>query len=288
MNAFIVTLGSGIIIFTGAFLTFDYWYERVWTTMLAVRDETHALNKDMFSTKTEKDVLRQQVYVAGAISGFFFLLMWPQLLISVPFSLLVFYFAWRLPKLYLKYIVKPQRVAKFSIQMVDALTLMANGLKSGLNVPQTLQIVVDEMPNPIKEEFNLVLQENRLGRSVEEAFENLGKRIDSEDVSMFVTSVNILSETGGNIAETFQSITRTIRERLKLQGKITAMTAQGMTSAVIVGALPWGLGIMLYTADPVAMKPMFTHPAGWAILLLISILEGIGFFVILKIVKIKV
>lgn len=288
MGAITVAIIAGVLIFLSIYLGFDYWYERIWGRMLKVRDETHAYYQDLFSTKTPEMVLRQQLSISGGTAGVFFLLMWPHVGIAIPFCAMVFWLTWKLPLLYLKFILRPSRINQFSVQMVDALTLMANGLKSGLNIPQTLQIVVDEMPNPIKQEFGFVLSENRLGKPIEEAFENLGKRITSEDVNMFVTSVNILSETGGNIAETFQNITKTIRERLKLQNKISAMTAQGMTSAVIVGALPWGLGAILYVTDPVQMKPLFTHPIGWGILFLILILESIGFLVILKIVKIRV
>ncbi len=212
----------------------------------------------------------------------------PPIVLSIVTSIMLFYFAWRLPFLWYSFMIRPARIKKFSTQMVDALTLMSNGMKSGLNVPQTLQIVVDEMPNPISQEFRLILTENRIGLTFEKAFENLGRRIPSEDVSMFVTSVNILRETGGNISETFDTIAQTIRERMKLQSKIGAMVAQGMMSAIIVGALPWGLGVMLYLIDPVRMTPLFTTPLGWVILLAILILEAIGFVVILKIVKIRV
>ena len=288
MNTIAISFVGGAMMFFAVYLSFDYWYDRIWMRMLSVRDETLAVYKDLFIQKTAEQVLREQVILSSVVSGFFFFVMWPELMISIPVSLAAFYFSFRLPRFYLVNIVRPGRVRKFSVQMVDALTLMANGLNSGLNIPQTLQIVVDEMPNPIKQEFGFVLSENRLGKSLTEAFENLGKRVDSEDVSMFVTSVNILMETGGRLGETFNNIAKTIRERLKLQNKITAMTAQGMTSAVIVGALPWGLGVMLYMVDPVTMRPLFTHPAGWAILAVILMLEAAGFFVILKMVKIRV
>ena len=101
--------------------------------------------------------------------------------------------------------------------MVDALSLMSNGLKSGLSIVQSLGLVTQEMPNPIRQEFNLILSENKLGVSLEDAFINLAKRIKSDDVEMFVTSVNILKETGGNLAETFDTIVITIRERIKVE-----------------------------------------------------------------------
>jgi tight adherence protein B len=288
MNAFAVSLVSGSLVFIGIFLTFDYWYDRVWGSLKSECESLEAVYRDLFITKTQQQIIRQQVMISSIAALFFFVVMWPQIMISIPVSIGVFALMWKAPRFYFVNIVKPGRVAQFSVQMVDALTLMSNGLKAGLNVAQTIQIVVDEMPNPIKQEFGLVLSENRVGKSLEEAFDNLAKRLGSEDVLMFVTSVNILSETGGNIAETFQNITKTIRERLKLQSKITAMTAQAMTSAVIVGCLPFAMAVMLYFTDPETMTPLFTTPAGWLILLLVLVFEGIGFYVIMKMVKIKV
>jgi len=242
----------------------------------------------MFVAKGPEEVMREQLIISSICSVLMLVLFFKVILLALPVALATFYWSWRLPKIYLTSFVRPARINKFSTQMVDALTLMANGMKSGLNVPQTIQIVVDEMPSPINEEFGLVLKENQIGLPLEKAFDNLGKRIPSEDVSMFVTSINILRETGGNLAETFDTITKTIRERMKLAAKISAMTAQGMTSAIIVSALPWGLGAALYILDPDTMRPLFTHPIGWVILFAIFMLEAVGFFVILKIVKIRV
>lgn len=144
------------------------------------------------------------------------------------------------------------------------------------------------MPTPISQEFNLVLSENKVGVTLEKAFDNLAKRIPTEDVNMFVTSVNILRETGGNLAETFDTIANTIRERFKLQSKIAAMTAQGMTSAVIMLCMPWGIGGLMYFIDPVMSRPLFTTIPGFLILGVILILEVIGYFVIIKIVNFRV
>ncbi len=288
MNTFAISLISASLVFLGVFFTFDYWYDRVWGSLKGECERLEEVYRDLFINKTKEQILRQQLYLSGGVSLLLFFAMWPEVLISIPASAIAFALVWRVPRFYYLNSVKPARVGQFSVQMVDALTLMSNGLKAGLNVAQTIQIVVDEMPNPIKQEFVLVLSENRVGKSLEDAFDNLAKRLGSEDVLMFVTSVNILSETGGNIAETFQNITKTIRERLKLQSKITAMTAQAMTSAVIVGCLPFAMAIMLYFTDPETMTPLFTTPAGWGILLLVIIFESVGFFVIMKMVKIKV
>ncbi len=289
MNVWLISILSALLFFFSLYLSFDYWFEKLWLgNMVKTTEEAVRVFEDVFQPKTIEQMRNLQLSIAGGSSALILFLCWPEVAIGIPAALITFWYTWKLPLVYIKYWVRPRRITQFSHQMVDALTLMANGLKSGLNISQALQIVVDEMPAPIREEFGLVLNENKIGATLEKAFENMGARMPSEDVSMFVTSVNILRETGGNIAETFETITKTIRERIKLQNKISAMTAQGMTSAFIVGAMPWGIGIMLYGIDPDTMRPVFTRAAGIVILMIITALEVLGFYVIVKIVRIRV
>ena len=172
--------------------------------------------------------------------------------------------------------------------MVDALNLMSNGMKSGLSVVQSIGLVVQEMPNPVQQEFNLVLSENKLGVPLEEALNNMGKRIKVDDVEMFVTSINILKETGGNLAETFDTIASTIRERIKVEKKIQVMTASGLYQGMFVMSMPPILGFVFYQSDPDFMRPLFTTALGWVIVSVIFLLELVAFFVIMKIIKIDV
>ena len=103
------------------------------------------------------------------------------------------------------------------------------------------------------------MSENKLGVSIEDAFLNLSRRIRSDDVEMFVTSVNILKETGGNLAETFDTIVMTIRERIKVEKKIEAMTAQGLYQGIFVMCIPPVLGLVFYQTDPEFMRPLVQH-----------------------------
>jgi tight adherence protein B len=194
---------------------------------------------------------------------------------------------WKAPKPLVDWYYR-RRVKKFVLQMIDALGLMSNGMKSGLSIVQALGMVSQEMPNPIQQEFNEVLRQNKIGVPLEEAFTSLGNRIKSDDVEMFVTSVNILKETGGNLAETFDTIVMTIRERIKIENKIEAMTTMGFYQGVFVMAIPPILGAVFYTSDPDFMQPLFTTPVGWLIIMVIFMLEAIGFFVIMKVIKIDV
>jgi tight adherence protein B len=216
-----------------------------------------------------------------------FLLFLPNVFPGLVFGAFATILGWKAPKPIVDWLYR-RRVKKFTLQMVDGLSLMSNGLKSGLSVAQSLGLVVQEMPNPIQQEFNLILSENKLGVPLEEAFLNLSKRIKSDDVEMFVTSVNILKETGGNLAETFDTIVTTIRDRIKVEAKISAMTAQGFYQGVLVMCIPPMLAVSFYQTDPDYMRPLFTTPLGWVILMVILGLEVIGYFVIMRIIKIDV
>ena len=216
-----------------------------------------------------------------------FLALLPKLFPAIMLGTIVTIVGWKAPKPVVDWMYR-RRVKKFTLQMVDALSLMSNGLKSGLSIVQSLGLVSQEMANPIQQEFTLVLSENKLGVSLEEAFLNLSKRIKADDVEMFVTSINILKETGGNLAETFDTIVMTIRERIKVENKIAAMTAQGMMQGYFVIAIPPLLGMVFYQTDPEFMKPLFSTTLGWLIVMVIIGLEVVGFFVMRKVCQIEV
>lgn len=203
------------------------------------------------------------------------------------FGFLLVFLGWTLPRRVLTFMHK-KRIKKFVLQMIDGLSLMSNGLQSGLNVPQALQIVTEELPNPISQEFGLVLSQNKLGVTLEDAMSNLSVRMPADDIEMFTTSVNILKETGGNLAETFDTISKTIRERIKVESKISAMVSQGVLQGIIVVLMPFALAAILYAVDPERIAPMFTTIPGWALLLLMMSLQFLGGFTIWKIVQIKV
>ncbi len=214
-------------------------------------------------------------------------LLWPSVGGGFSFGIIFVLIGWRLPGKVI-HILWKRRIVKFVLQMVDGLSLMSNAMRSGLNVPQALQLVSDELANPISQEFSLVLSQNKLGTSLEDAMSNLSVRMPHDDIEMFTTSVNILKETGGNLAETFDSISYTIRERIKVESKIAAMTAQGVMQGVIVVLMPFALGAILYTIDPERIAPMFTTIPGWAMLLIMMTLQAIGAYAIWKIVQVRV
>jgi tight adherence protein B len=229
-------------------------------------------------------------FYASYLIGLFLLgifLLYPSLGGGFCFGLLFVFVGWKMPTRIINLIFS-RRIKRFVSQMVDGLSLMSNAMRSGLNVPQALQLVSDELPNPISQEFALVLSQNKLGVTLEDAMSNLSVRMPNDDIEMFTTSVNILKETGGNLAETFETISLTIRERIKVESKIQAMTAQGVLQGVIVVLMPFALGGILYTIDPERIGPMFTTIPGWIMLTIMISLQAIGGFAIWKIVQVRV
>src|SRR5438105_8404629 len=135
-------------------------------------------------------------------------------------------FGFFLPMILVKYYRK-RRIKKFNTQLVDALQAMANAFKAGLTFPQAIEHVSREAMPPLQQEFGLFVKEVKLGVPLEEALVNMGRRVGSDDLELVVVSTNIARQLGGNMAEMFETISTTIRERFRLEGKIDALTSQG-------------------------------------------------------------
>jgi tight adherence protein B len=202
-------------------------------------------------------------------------------------GLIMMFVGWKAPKPLVDFF-ENKRKKKYQVQMVDALNLMANGLRAGLTVPQSIGMVVDELPAPVSQEFNLILQQAKIGVPLDEALENLKKRVYTEDNEMFVTSVNILRETGGNLAETFDTIVGVIRERVRLQLKIDTYVASGKFQAYTIGSMPFVMIMLFGTGDPEYFPLLFGTILGIVALAVICGLVAFGMWVIFKIIDIKV
>jgi tight adherence protein B len=280
-------LGLGVAVFIFSYQYNMRFLDWLRFQSLGTRDYIVERLNMMFIEIPPQRILLWLFCLSFGLGSITFLACLPRLIPGIPLAIIVTIIGWKSPKPFVDYMYN-KRVRTFVLQMVDALSLMSNGLKSGLSVVQALGLVAQEMPNPIQQEFALVLSENKLGVSIEDAFTNLAKRIKTDDVEMFVTSINILKETGGNLAETFDTIVNTIRDRIKVENKIAALTAQGFYQGVFVMMIPPILAGVFYQTDPDFMRPLFVTPIGWGIILLIILLEAVGFFVIMKIIKIDV
>jgi tight adherence protein B len=286
-NEIIVVVLFAVVVFFIVYLNLDRIYDKSKAQILTQRDLIIKYLDLMFVEIQVQRITILVLLLSAGLATAVFLFFLPNWIAGLLFGGLFYVAGLRLPPLIVKNMYE-KRSGKFVEQMVDGLTIMANGIKSGLTVPQAMERVVDNLPPPISQEFSLVLSQLRLGRSLEEALIELAERIPQQDVQMFVTGINILKETGGNLAETFETIVLTIRERQKIEKKIQAMTAQGLMQGIIVTLVPFGLIGLFMVVDPGYMKPMFNSTLGLFILFLMLVLQIIGGLVIRKIVKIKV
>ncbi len=183
---------------------------------------------------------------------------------------------------------KRKRIAKFNSQIGDTLAVMSNSLRAGFSFLQTMEMVSREMSPPIGEEFGRCLREMNLGTPTEQALINLNQRIESDDLDLVITAVLIQRQVGGNLSEVLDSISHTIRERIRIKGEIKTLTAQGRLSGIIIGALPLALGVILYLINPAYMKMLFTTSTGLGLIAGGVVSQIIGIIVIKKIVSIEV
>lgn len=203
---------------------------------------------------------------------------------------------WRLPRAYIGYTAN-KRVRMFNDQLGDTLNLWVNALRSGYSVLQAMEAIATELPPPVSKEFERVVQEVRLGLSINQALANMLRRAPSEDLDLIITAVNIQREVGGNLAEILDTISYTIRERVRIKGEIRTLTAQGRVSGWIISLLPIGLGLVLYLINPeyvselwIRQEPFLigTFPCGWLVLGLGGFTILLGALAIRKIVNIEV
>lgn len=181
-----------------------------------------------------------------------------------------------------------KRVAKFDTQLVDALNMMANAIKSGLSFMQVVQLLEAELDNPASEEFATALKENRIGVNLNDALMNMTKRVPSEDLFMIINSVVTLSQQGGDLSEAFETIAYTIRERQRVHEKIKTLAQAGLTQATILSALPIAIMGMMYAMQPDQVIPMFTTKLGLSMLAIMFTMIFMGAFWMKKILTIEI
>lgn len=277
----------GIAIFIFSYNSCDWILDFLHRKSLGSREEVLRLMDNMFIEVDPKKVTWTMLGCSFGVGMLVFLVLWPHYGLGMVLGSLLCYGGWLAPKAIMLNLFE-RRCSRLTDQMVDGMTIMSNGIKAGQSLTQSMERVVENMSGPLAQEFKLVLNKIRLGMSVEDSLNEFGERIPRQDVQMFVTAVNILKETGGNLAETFQTIVTTVRERQKVEKKIQALTAQGQMQAIIITLVPFLLLGMFLVVDPNYVMPLFTRPLGWVALGLMLILQVIGLVVMKKIVTIKV
>ncbi len=195
-----------------------------------------------------------------------------------------------LPPLYVRR-ARGARLKEFDNQLGDMLNLMVNGLRAGYSTLMAMEAVSKELAPPIADEFRRVVQEIQLGIPLEEALEHLLRRIDSEDLDMVITAINVQREVGGNLAEIFDGISHTIRERVRIRGEIQALTAMGRATAWVISIMPLALVGALFLINRPYVMQFFnpeTRGCGIPMLIVTGIMVSTGIAIVQKIVNIDI
>ena len=180
-----------------------------------------------------------------------------------------------------------KRAKAFDRIFGDAVVLMTATIRSGFALRQAMQVVAEEMPAPICEEFKITIAEINMGLSQDEALKNLALRMPNEDLDLFVTAVLIQGDIGGDLSSVLEKISNTIRERIQMRNEIGALTAQGKMSGILVAALPVFILAAIGAINPSYIKVLFSTGTGHMILGGAVLMEGIGGFVISKLIKVE-
>jgi tight adherence protein B len=197
--------------------------------------------------------------------------------------------AW-LPRFYVTR-MKNVRLMNFNNQLADMLNLMVNGLRAGYSTMQAMEAVSKEMPSPISDEFRRVVQEMQIGIPMEAALENLMRRVPSDDLDLIIAAINVQREVGGNLAEILDTISHTIRERVRIKGEIRVLTSQVMYSGRFLALMPFGIAIILWLVNKPYMMQFFnpeTKFIGITMLVIGGMMIAAGYYVMMRIANIEV
>ena len=190
-----------------------------------------------------------------------------------------------LPFLFIK---KARRIKKFEAQLPDALDMIARSLRAGHALPGGIEMAGQEFPAPLGPEFSKTVAQITFGVGIEQALQNLTRRVDCPDLKFLAVSIIIQRETGGNLAEILENIARLIRERHKLLGKIRALAAEGKLSAIILVAMPFVVAVVLLATNPTYLEVLLSDPTGRVFVVAAVVTMLFGMAVMKKMIDIKV
>ncbi len=192
-----------------------------------------------------------------------------------------------LPTLFYKNMRK-RRLRKFEEQLPDGLIMLSGAMRAGASLNIALENLVKEQPAPLSQEFELLMREQRIGVEFDVSLTNMEQRLPLQDFAMLASALRINREIGGNLAEIFDLLGETLRQKHTMEGKIESLTAQGKLQGIVMTGLPILLGGLLYFLEPESMEKLWTTTIGWMVLGVIIFMEALGYLMISKITSIDV
>jgi len=206
---------------------------------------------------------------------------------SVPIAVTVILMVIAAPRIVFK-TMRKRFITQLENSLPDALAQMAGSMRVGASLQGAIEAMVSETKGPLSKEFGQMLKECRVGVSLEDALTNLDARVKSENLSLIIAATNISRDVGGNLGETFERMGDMLRQKLSLEARIEALTAQGKMQGVVVGLLPVVICLVMFYMEPETMAYMTGSLFGWISVAIIGVLLLMGGFMIKKIVSIDV
>ena len=236
-----------------------------------IQSAGHRGDSSLTSLLPRRDELEKRIRRTGknwtltqymfASMGLFVVTTGAMLIVRAPFpmaALVGLLLSLGLPYLVVSMAIK-KRVAQFNSRFPDAIDLLVRGLRSGLPVTETFQVVSQELPGPVGEEFKLITERIKIGKTMEQALQETADRLGTPEFQFFVITLAIQRETGGNLAETLSNLATVLRQRAQMKLKIRAMSSEAKASAYIVGALPFFVFGVVWTVNPSYLAGFFVE-----------------------------
>lgn len=184
--------------------------------------------------------------------------------------------------------IAERRRKQFVYQLPDALLALSAALRAGSTLTRGLELMASRQPAPLSQEFSIVLAEQRIGRPLAESLNDLRSRVGAPELDLMNTAMNVSRRVGGNLADTLESLARTLQEKAHVEGKIDALTSMGRAQGWVVGLLPIFIGMVLYQQQPERMGLLFTQWYGWVVLAIVAGMMALAAWLIRRIVRIDV
>lgn len=180
------------------------------------------------------------------------------------------------------------RKSKFQSQITDGLMILSSCLKGGLSLLQSIEALVEELPSPLSQEFGLILRENKMGISLEESFENLNRRMPSEELNLLTTAILVARETGGDITLLFDRLVETIRAKIKINDNVKTLSMQGKIQGIVMSMLPIAFAILVISFQPNYFDIMLSNATGRGLMIYAVISQVMGIMMIKTFSKVNV
>jgi len=279
---YILILGAAVLIVSNLSSLFSKQYSRLHKIHEQESERAFQKLEEMF-VWVDKKKITAMFFLGPVVLGAVGFILFNNPVMAAIGAALGLVFPWILIKF-----AQKARKKKLQGQLLDALTSLSQSLKAGLSLLQAMKILVEDMPPPISQEFGLIIKENKMGKHLEDSFEELNKRMGIEELNLITTAILVARETGGNLAGVFARLSNTIRQKKKISEQVTTLTTQARWQGVIMSGLPIIFAIFVFRMNPDFFNVMLESDLGRILLGWCVISEAIGAFMLMRLSKVEV